>query len=147
MTQNDNSITRGSIDPKALVITKAITHNTKTRSNQSGDGLVIRSSVNQNNRQKPVPMNSQQNYQQQPQNSYSGYSDQRPQSNVSYNNPASSYPASNPLPQRNIVLICNLDPRATAEDVGVNFESKKKSKSILIRFIFYRKRVACLDLF
>ncbi|KAG2233282.1 hypothetical protein INT48_001594 [Thamnidium elegans] len=121
VTPDSNLITRGSIDPKTLVITKAITHNTKTRSNQSGEGLVIRSNINRSNRQKPINMNRQQNYQQQQQqsqSSYSGYPDQRHQNDAPFNNTASSYPVSNVLPQRNIVLICNLDPRATAEDVG-----------------------------
>lgn len=75
-------------------------------------------------------MSRQQNYQQQPQSSYSDYPDQHHQPNAPFNNTSSSYPANNILPQRNIVLICNLDPRATAEDVGVILENIEYIKQI-----------------
>lgn len=135
-----NHVGRGSIDPKALVITKTLTQTKKTRNDQSGESFVIQSSITRDNRQ-PRPQQArrqqpqqQHNYpptQQLPQSSYPGYQDQHHNS-LPYNNEhidTLSYqqpprPNNNPVPQRNIVLICNLDPRATAEDVGVSSEKK-----------------------
>lgn len=128
-----NQTGRNLIDPKSLVITKSITQPKKTRNNQSDEGFVIQSVISRDNRQdrrQPV----QQNYpspQHLPQNSYSGYQDQHHNS-LPYSNghiETSSYQPpprqnNNTAPQRNIVLICNLDPRATAEDVGVSIWEK-----------------------
>lgn len=130
---------RASIDPKSLVITKSLTQTRKARNDQSGEGFIIQSSVSRDNHQPRSQQGRRQqaqqnNYlptQQLPQSSYPGYQDQH-HNNMPYNNGQIDTPSyqqpprqnNNTAAQRNIVLVCNLDPRATAEDVGVSTKRK-----------------------
>lgn len=110
---------RNKIDPKSLVITKSISR----REAPSAESLVIQSNTsNQRNTQQRHQQQQQrqpQQQQQQPQQDMQVYQNQP--SHTSYNN---SPPIQQSIPQsgsRKIVLLCNLDPRATAADVGVNY--------------------------
>lgn len=106
------------IDPKSLVITKAIS---RRETASPAESLVIQSNTpNQRNthQRQHQQQQQQQRQQQQSQPDTQAYQNQAPQ----YNSP----PVQQTIPQsgsRNIVLLCNLDPRATAADVGVNYTS------------------------
>lgn len=111
---NTESVRRNSIDPKSLVITKAIPKRKAVKEAPAVESLVIQSNI------------SHQQQQHTQLNSY-GYHDNvlpppPPPSRTSYSNPPAHQAPPvqcNSANQKNIVLVCNLDPRATAEDVGV----------------------------
>jgi uncharacterized protein (UPF0303 family) len=131
---------------------------------RSGDSLVIQSKVphyqqkssNNNNRPSPRQQQQGQNYQQNSsylsgcQQQQASQQDITPYKDTSYlpyqqqHQPRALPPQQNG--QRNIVLICNLDPRATAEDVGVNMKNsyKKKGEDSFIDILLNRIHVVCL---
>jgi hypothetical protein len=114
---NTESIRRIPIDPKTLVITKAI-NKRKTKEGPSPESLVIESNISHQQQQSQINTYEYQNHQQ------NHALPPPPPSRTSYN---SSPTHQQPINQntsgntKNIVLVCNLDPRATAEDVGVSF--------------------------
>lgn len=140
---SDRRSSSNRIDPKSLVITKAISRRETAPSTESP---VIQSNTpNQRNAHQRQQQRQQQQQQQRQQS--------QPDTQA-YQNQASQYnspPVQQTVPQsvsRNIVLLCNLDPRATAADVGVKdstfFHPCPSSNSIFDYFNFIRRHAVHL---
>ncbi|KAI8976204.1 hypothetical protein BDB01DRAFT_803693 [Pilobolus umbonatus] len=126
----------GRIDPASIIITKAVKPTVSPKQpvrqemdqgrTKQPDFTLMKSepadtrSYQDNNRQYQDRQYQDKQYQNNSNRSYQdnnrSYRDNIPYQDSSNNN--RPYPPAANTPKRNIVLICNLDPRATAEDVG-----------------------------
>lgn len=121
-----NSKFKTKIDPAQLVITKPIINKPKKTFAES---LVINRNIGKSNqqqqRQHQAPKKREKHdeqlhqRQQQQQPSYNNKDYQQSSYRQSTPPPQNDKPIPPPVNQKNIVLLCNLDPRVSAQDVGV----------------------------
>lgn len=109
-----NKRTSERLDPSKIIITKPVINRTATvkKTDNGSETLVIQSKITKQH----VSASDTKSGPKKPTKSKHHHRSPSPTPSHSQPQPVSSIPE----PEKKIVLVCNLDPRATAEDVGVS---------------------------
>ncbi|CAO0789970.1 unnamed protein product [Mucor circinelloides] len=123
-----NKRTSERLDPSKIIITKPVINRTATvkKTDNGSETLVIQSKITKHH----VSASDTKSKPKQPTKSSHRHRSPSPTQSQSQPQPVVS---SIPEPEKKIVLVCNLDPRATAEDVGVSVKCQLAKACLLTR--------------